>query len=180
MEHRNEMVKQPRRNLYLYLALACFLGIVLIFLFDGYLGLYDSLAASNGSYQQEVPVEEWQNPDRYGGPYGMSLDQNGYLDFTYKVANRRFAGYSAEVVVTLTDINGVKSELLRQTLSAGAFQTGELTWTLQGADLLPASTPQNVNPSVTLTIQRGSETRVISLYINRNVSVLKQAPAGAG
>jgi len=174
------MTKQPGRMVYLYLALACFLGIVLIFLFDGYLGIYDSLTASNPSYQQEVPVEQWQNPDRYGGPYGMSIDENGYLDFTYKVANRRFTGYSAEVVVTLTDLNGVKTELLRQTLTAGAFQTGEITWTVQGTDLLPAGTAQTVNPMVNLEIQRGDVARVISLYINRLPITQKVLPAPTG
>ena len=32
-----------RRNLFLYLTLACFLGIIAIFIFDGYVGIYDTI-----------------------------------------------------------------------------------------------------------------------------------------
>ena len=63
------MARKPSKNLYLYLALACFLGIVLIFLFDGYLGVYDSLQADNGTYAQQVAAEQWQEQDRFEGTF---------------------------------------------------------------------------------------------------------------
>jgi hypothetical protein len=171
--------RTPSRNLYLYLALACFLGIVLIFLFDGYLGLYDSLKADNGNYLQTVPTEQWQSPDRFGGPFSLSIDQNGYLTFTYGVDNRQFAGYSAPVVVTLTDATGATTEVTRQTLTAGAFGHGEVTWTLRGTDLVPADAAPETAAMYTLSIQRGEVARTITLYVNRNAFIPKvPAPAG--
>src|SRR3972149_3696929 len=147
--------KQTGRNVYLYLALACFLGIVLIFLFDGYLGVYDSLKADNGNYVQEIPTEQWQNPGRFGPSFSMGIDEAGYLNFTYRVDNRRFTGYSEPVVVTATDTAGATTELLRENLTAGAFGQGEVTWTIRGSDVVPAGAAPTLTFHVRLTIQPG-------------------------
>lgn len=174
------MTKQPGRMLYLYLALACFLGIVLIFLFDGYLGVYDSVKADNGSYLQEVPVEQWQNPDRFGPSFSMGLDQTGYLNFTYKIENRRFTSYTENVVVTATDTGGETTVLVSGDVTAGAFGSAEVSWTMRGQDYVPASAPQNTAYNVHLTITRGSVTRELSIFINRSPIVQKVIPAPTG
>ncbi len=173
------MAVRPGKNLYLYLALACFLGIVLIFFFDGYVGVYDSLKADNGTYIQEVSAEQWQSTDRYAGPFSMSIDASGSLAFTYRVDNRRFTGYSAPVTVTLTDGTGQTTEVTRQTLTAGAFRSGEVSWTLRSADLPPVGAT-NGTVMVELTIQRGSVTRSLSLYVNRTSGILKGVPVPEG
>ncbi len=170
------MARQPSKNLYLYLALACFLGIVLIFFFDGYLGVYDSLKADNGSYTQEVPTEQWQNPDRYGGPFSMTIDENGYLDFSYSVDNRRFVRTDGEVTVTLTDSAGATRELLQEGFDIGAFSHRDATWTLKGTDVVPAGAAPTTAFNVHLTIQFDSVTREIVIYVNRNGSIPKAVP----
>jgi hypothetical protein len=38
----------------LYLALACFAGLIAIFIADGYLGIYDTAYVTAGEYEQEI------------------------------------------------------------------------------------------------------------------------------
>lgn len=172
------MSLRPGKNLYLFLAMACFLGIVLIFFFDGYVGVYDSLKADDGSYLQEVPTEIWQNPDQFRAPFSLTIGEVGSLKFTYRVDNHRFTGYTAPVVVTLEDTTGTVTELAHRTLTAGAFGNGEITWTLNGADLVPAGAAGSTL-AVEMTIQRDGVTRQISLYVNRNGLVPKVVPPAA-
>ena len=53
------------RNLYLYLTLACFLGIILIFIFDGYMGVYDSLTVTTGEQEDQIKADQWPRQGRY-------------------------------------------------------------------------------------------------------------------
>jgi hypothetical protein len=177
VEDRTEVTKQPGRNLYLYLALACFLGIVLIFLFDGYLGVYDSLKADGNRGLQEIPAEQWLDPGRDGAMF-MNIDQEGYLDFTYTISNRRFIGFSEEVRVTVVDGTGVPLQLADEVLTAGAFGNGEITWTLDAGQLQPPGTTSEGGYSVDLFIRRDNVTRQITLYVNR--PVVKSLPVPTG
>ena len=61
---RNMAVKH--KNLYLFLTLACFLGIVLIFVFDGYMGVYDSLVMNNGQFPQTITSDQWDQQEKFG------------------------------------------------------------------------------------------------------------------
>ena len=46
------------KNIFLFLALACFVGIILIFVFDGYIGVYDRLVMDNHLYLQTVEYDQ--------------------------------------------------------------------------------------------------------------------------
>ena len=89
------------KTLYLLLTLACFLGIILIFVFDGYMGLYDSLVMDNGQFPQTVDTEQWQQQQKFGFNPSVSVDRGSSVDFTYTVENHRFSAYSADVHVSL-------------------------------------------------------------------------------
>ena len=172
------MARKPGKNLYLYLALVCFLGIVLIFFFDGYVGVYDSLKADNGTYVQEISAEQWQNPERYGPTYSLGLDQNGYLAFTYRLENRRFGSLSDAVRVTVYDPTaGNVTEILINTLKIGMFGQGMVSWTLNGSDFVPEGTGVGVLPNLRMVIERGTVTREIAIYLNRNADAPKAIPA---
>ena len=43
-----------RRNLFLYLTIACFFGLIAIFIVDGYMGIYDILYVTTGEYEEKI------------------------------------------------------------------------------------------------------------------------------
>ncbi|GAI56646.1 unnamed protein product, partial [marine sediment metagenome] len=43
-----------RKNLFLYLTLACFFGLIAIFIVDGYLGIYDTIYVTAGEQEERV------------------------------------------------------------------------------------------------------------------------------
>jgi len=46
-----------RRYLFLYLTLACFFGLVAIFIVDGYIGIYDTLYITAGEREQTIEAD---------------------------------------------------------------------------------------------------------------------------
>ncbi len=71
-----------RKNLYLYLTLACFIGLIAIFIVDGYMGIYDNLFVTTGEREEEIGRDSrpWQESVR--------VDWGGKAFFRYEVDNR--------------------------------------------------------------------------------------------
>src|SRR4030067_86051 len=86
-----------RNNIFLYLALACFLGIILVFIFDGYMGVYDSLTINAGEFPQKIEADQWTQQDRYGYLPSSNIARSSRLPLTYDVDNRQFSSYTAQV-----------------------------------------------------------------------------------
>lgn len=158
------------KNLYLYLALACFLGIILIFVFDGYMGLYESLTTTGVNYPQQVSEEQWQQEDRYGIPW-ISIETGGDTHFQYTVDNRRFSGYTAVVEVSLWYNQEELADLKSGTLTLGAFSKGEVDWVLNIDDYLPANAPSGTNYNFTIIIKRGEIERRVMLNVNSKIAI---------
>jgi hypothetical protein len=154
-----------RRNLYLYLALVCFIGIILIFIFDGYMGVYDKLVMDDGQYPQTVEADQWAQPERYGYLASMSVERGGKIDFTYTVENNRFSEYTAAVDVSLLYNQEKLADLASGTLSAGSFDSDEIKWTLDTAALVPADYPAEQSYFVDVIIKRGEMERRIQVSI---------------
>jgi hypothetical protein len=167
------------KNLYLYLALACFVGIILIFVFDGYMGLYESLATTDVNFPQQVTEDQWQNEGRYGPP-GISIEPGGDTNFQYMVDNRRFSSYTAEIDVSLWQNQVKMADLKSETLTLGAFRKGEVDWVLNIGDYLPAGIPAGANYNFTIIIKRGDIERRVMLYVNPTIIIPKPAPVPGG
>jgi len=120
-----------RRNLFLYLALTCFLVIVGIFVFDGYLGVYDSATVKTGEQTQEIEAGAW--PERYSYSVSSQADQSVF--FRYRIDNRRFISYPTTVNATLWQENQKLSDLVSETRDIKAFSKMTLEWTLDPAEL---------------------------------------------
>ena len=86
-----------RSNLFLYLALACFIGIIAIFVVDGYMGVYDTLNITAGEREEKIESEFW----REGHPWSVWANQNDKVFFRYEVDNRQFSQYSANLDVSV-------------------------------------------------------------------------------
>jgi hypothetical protein len=158
------------KYLYLALALVCFLGIILIFIFDGYMGLYDSFRINNGEYPMEIEPDYWFRQDTY---WFYSIEWGGTANFTYEIDNRRFSEYVSEIDVSVWDGDNKIDALLSQTVEVDSFGKWQTGWVLDTSEYLSAdSSEQNYN--FTLLVSHGDiERRII---INVNV-VIKPPPA---
>ena len=158
-------MSKKHRNIYLYLTLACFIGIILVFVFDGYLGLYDSLTVTGTDYPQEITPEQWSQQDRFGGG-PVFIEANGEMSFSYKVDNRRFLPYRADVDVSLWYNQSKLADLASETISLGAFGGGQVDWMLDVAGYVPENLPANTTLSFTILITRGEIERSVIFYYN--------------
>jgi len=163
------------KNLYLFLTLACFVGIILIFIFDGYMGLYDTLVMDNGQYKQRVEAEQWQT-EEYGNLASMYVERGSWIDFAYTVENHRFSAYTADVVVSLWYGQRKVADLVTSRISPGSFGKGELKWTLETTDLVPADYPAEQSYNLSMFIKRGEVERKVSIFINPSPYPIKSIP----
>ncbi len=152
-------------NLFLYLTLACFLGIILIFIFDGYMGLYDSLKMDTGQYRQTIDADQWSQQEKYGYLSSVSVERGGSIDFTYKVENHRFSQYSDAVEVSLWHHNEKITDIITESLSVKSFDERELKWSLDTAELVPDDIPPEQGYNLNIVIERGEIEREIMVDI---------------
>lgn len=174
-EHMNGKGK----TLYLILAIICFIGIILIFVLDGYLGLYESIEADNGQYVQTVYPDDWEDDDDYRYLAGFSVEEGQQLVFTYQAENRRFSAFEEDVSVSLKDSRGTMMNLVDTRMQAGSFDTGEITWSIDPASLVPEDIPEDRQVTVNLIMTVGDRTHTMSVYINRNPFIEKIPPPEA-
>jgi len=146
-----------RRNLFLYLALACFVGIIAIFVIDGYMGIYDNLFVTSGEREYEIGRDSrpWQE--------SVSVDWGEKLFFRYEVDNRQFSGYTADIEVSVWHSREKVADLIAQPMSVASFDKGQLEWILDTAELVPADIPPEQGYEFTMVIKRGEiERRLIT------------------
>lgn len=121
-----------RKSRFFCLALACFLAIVVIFVFDGYLGVYDSATIKAGEFTQEIPAGSWPTGSY---PYSVSSQSDQKIFFTYRIDNRWFTAYRKTVIVSLWQQNQKVADLYSQTLEIQPFKKATAEWTADPADL---------------------------------------------
>ena len=158
------------KNLYLYLALACFLGIVLIFVFDGYLGVYDTITINTREFPQEIEPDYWLRGDTY---WSAGIEWNGKADISYEVDNRRFFSYSSILEVSVWRENEKIANLITREISAGSFEKWQTGWVLDTSELLPSDASAEQGYQFTLLIKRGDIERRIIINVNSEPFPLK-------
>lgn len=118
-------------NIFLILAIAAFIGIVAIFIFAGYLGIYDTVYVTASGYEQVVGPEFWQG--EYGRPdypYTVGAQWGEPVEFRYEIDNRRFATYTARIDVSLWRGSQKVLDISRQDASIESFEKATFEWTL--------------------------------------------------
>ena len=151
------------KNLFLYLTLACFLGIILIFIFDGYMGVYDRLFITAGEYEQEIEADFWQRQDRF---WSTGVERGGKVVFRYEVDNRQFSGYAADIEVSVWHSNERVKDLIAQPMSVASFEKEQIDWVMDTADLVPADLPAEQGYEFTVVIKRGEIERRVITHMN--------------
>ena len=125
-----------KKNLYLYLAIACFLGIVAIFVVDGYLGIYDTVYMKTGERETMIETEYWL--DRYPRPsktYYMGIEWGKEAFFRYEIVNHRFSDYSTPIQVSLWKGNEKILDLFSEDKLVKPFSAVVVEWTLDSEEL---------------------------------------------
>ncbi len=126
-------IKQGK--LFLYLAIACFIGIVGIFIFAGYLGTYDTVYVASREFEQIIGPDFWNQSVRYPYPYSVGARWGEPVHFRYEIDNRRFSTYTATVDVSLWKSNEKLIDLFNKNISINSFDKATVGWTLSPEDL---------------------------------------------
>ena len=166
-----------RKNIFLYLTLACFIGLVAIFVFDGYIGIYDTLSITSGEREQKMEADHWLKNDTY---WSAGTNRGEKAAFTYEIDNRRFSSYTADIEVSLWQSQEKVRDLTTQQISVGAFDKGQIEWTLDTTELLPGDSPPEQRYQYTIIIKRGELERRIIWSINPAPYPLKAPPVRSG
>ncbi|MBA7469378.1 hypothetical protein ES705_28209 [subsurface metagenome] len=152
-----------RKFLYLYLTLACFFGLIAIFIVDGYMGIYDTVYITAGEREEKVEPDSWLRQDEFWS-IGVNWDEKIFFD--YEVDNRRFSSYSAEIEVSVWHSQEKVADLVSQHMQIGAFDKGQLEWVLDTTELKPADIPPEQSYEFTVIINRGETERRVILFVN--------------
>jgi hypothetical protein len=155
-----------RRNLFLYLTLACFLGLIAIFIFDGYMGLYDTMRINAGEFEQKIEPDFWLQQDSDGRLWSTGITRGETAFFRYEIDNRRFSAYQANLDVSVWRSQEKVQDLVSQQVSIPAFDKREIEWAVDTAEFAPADAPLEQRYNYTVIIKLGEIERRTVLYIN--------------
>jgi len=121
-----------RRHLFLYLALACFIGLIAIFIVDGYLGIYDTVYVTAGEYEQKIEPDHWY---RYRYEPSVPAAWDTKVFFRYEVDNRKFSTHSTTIQASVWKENEKITNLLAEDKVVKAFDKATVAWTLDSKEL---------------------------------------------
>ena len=129
------MINKKSKNLYLYLALACFAGIIAIFIVDGYLGIYDTVYITSLERDQKVEPSYWEESWVGERGYSIGVGWGEPVNFRYEIENSRFSAYAANLEVSVWKSGEEIIELLDKDISVAAFDTVTVDWVLPAKEL---------------------------------------------
>ncbi|MBT9149463.1 MAG: hypothetical protein AAGB97_04485 [Dehalococcoidia bacterium] len=153
-----------RRNLYLYLTLACFVAIIGIFVVDGYMGIYDTLHITTDGQRQRIEPDHWPRQDWVWVSTWVTWGDKAF--FRYEVDNRWFSAYTADIEVSVWRGQEKVLDLIAQQISVLAFDEGQVEWVIDTTELLPSDVPPEQRYDYTLIIKRAEIEREIIVHIN--------------
>jgi hypothetical protein len=159
MATRKTAKKTQHKNLYLGLTIAFFLAIIAIFVFDGYMGIYDTVTVTVQEREETIEPDQWLREDY---SYYTWVESGEKLYFHYELDNRRFSGYEADIEAAVW-FGGEKQEVLAdESVSLGAFEKEEFSWSVDPAAVRPYQTSADYDFEFSVIITRdGVELRTI-------------------
>ena len=153
------------KNLYLSLTIAFFLAIIAVFVFDGYMGVYDTFRVTTQEREQVIGPDSWD--DEYDYRHHVWTEEGQAISFRYELDNRTFGTYSADVEVAIWFGETKHSDLLSQAVAIDSFDKEEFNWTIDTTELRPAGTTWDYEFSVIIT-RDGVERRIV-VNVNRRL-----------
>ena len=160
------------RHRFLYLAIACFAGLVAIFVVDGYLGIYDTVYVTAREYTQKIEADYWlsQSPEYYPRPVGenetayccIGASEGDTIFFRYQIANHQSSTYSTSIQASVWRENEKIFDLFSGDVSIGHFDDTTVEWELSSDDLKITDVGDDRSRQFTVRINRGDvERRII-------------------
>ena len=153
------------KNLYLYLALVCFLCIIVIFILDGYMGVHDTLFVTAREYPQKIEADQWSQA-KYGYIPTSNVEWGGKVAFRYEVDNHQFSSYTADIAVSVWHSQTKVADLVTQPMSVASFEKGQLEWVVDTATLLPKNVLPEQGYQYTVIIKMGEVERKVIVDIS--------------
>jgi len=129
------MATKKGKNLYLYLALVCLAGILAFLVVDGYLGVHDTIYITFGEHEQKIEAYSWQEPWVKEQGYGIGTSWGEPVYFRYKIDNRTFSTYEADVEASVWKSGKEIIQLLDESISVDPFKEVTVNWKLRAEDL---------------------------------------------
>jgi hypothetical protein len=152
------------KNLFLILAAACFIGIILIFVFDGYIGRHDTLSVTSGESTQKIDAQQWADQEKWGYPPQIGIVYDGKASFTYEIDNRRFSSYQTAFDVTVWRDQVKVSDVFSGDISIKAFGKEHISWTLDAAELVTGGITTE-GKTFTVKIRTSDTERTVVIYV---------------
>lgn len=161
------MASMNKPNLYLYLALVCFAGILAIFVVDGYLGIYDTVYITYGEREQKIEAYSWQEPWIQEQGYSIGTSWGEAIYFKYNIDNRTLSTHEADVEASVWK-SGVRiMQLMDESVSVSPFKAVTIDWELPAQDLGETGLLAGESREYTVLIMLGEVERkiVVSYYV---------------
>ena len=167
-----------RKYLFLYLAIACFAGMVAIFFVDGYLGIYDTVYVTAREYTEVIEADYWTSPYQYYAPVPGDEDSPSYcciytdagenVSFRYRVENHQFSDYYTSIEASVWQQDEKVMDLFSEDVSISSFDEATVEWKLKSQDLEDAGYPASTRETqYTVKINHGDvERRIIVTFYN--------------
>ena len=115
-----------RINLWLLLAVVCFLGIIAVFFIDGYMGLYYRVRVETPVNTFEIPPEFWEESGKAIPSYYFSdVSRNDLIRFQLVVENRRFTDSQIDLDISLWEGGREIQKLLTRSDNIAAFEPSQ-------------------------------------------------------
>jgi len=167
---------RKQRNRFLYLTLACFFSLIAIFLFDGYMGIYDTLRITAGEFPQVV---DFDTRSRQDASWSTSVNWGEKVFFSYEIDNRRLSTLTQEVAASLWQSQAKLRDLVIEETAIASFGTTTLEWSIDSAELVTEAEAQERRQEYTVLITRGGLERKVIIFINPAPQLLQPLPVPA-
>jgi len=168
---------KSRKNLYLYLAIICLVGIIAIFVADGYLGIYDTLYITSQEHEQKIEPDYWLHrypapPPEFKPAYYMHAQWGQKVFFRYEIDNSQFSTYSTSIQASVWKENEKVTDLFSEDISIKPFDKVMMEWTLSTEELeRPSFEVDRGTTQYTVKIERGEVERriVLDLHYSKEI-----------
>jgi len=120
------------KNLGLYIGLLCTIGIMAVFFFDAYIGVYDTLYVTERGWEFEIAFDR-PYPQYIGG----DEDYGETISFSYEITNHRFKEYDTYIEASVWRGKEKNITLFSANKSIKPFENITIEWVLETEKLEP-------------------------------------------
>lgn len=140
------------KNLGLYIGILCAIGIMAIFFFDAYIGIYDTLYVTGDGWDVEITFD--RSYPEFGTEYGEAIY------FTYAVTNNMFEEYDTYIEASVWRGYEKNLTLFSANESIKPFDNTTVKWVLETEKLEP-------NTNYILKINTDTFERILPMYFHQ-------------